>query len=82
MPGSTGCRNGTDSTSWRYIFSNVGIRACRSSSGLNTDDTKKINVLENEEVTGMDGKSSKKNTYGISSFCPEHSVEWARVQRV
>ena len=34
--GSTGDRNATDSGSCLYIFSSVGISACRSSSGLNT----------------------------------------------
>lgn len=35
--GSTGCLKGRDSGSCRYSASNVGIRAWRSSSGLNTE---------------------------------------------
>ena len=35
--GSTGCLNGRDSGSCLYNFSKVGIKACRNSSGLNTE---------------------------------------------
>lgn len=51
--GSTGCRNGSDSGSWRYSFSKVGISACRSSSGLNTFFVRCIRLEADAETTAV-----------------------------